>query len=402
LIANTFGITATEGPKTYLGDPFYANIEKIIYFALDEVTTAQKHTGSAPLVIASVDGIDVQKRCSMTKREEYQRARVVPRTVGESIGTNIGPDAKIPLPTIYLGIKRFTSAGEADEKDLSSVKLTMHAEDSALMRQFVSDVIWGAALTDNVTRQSIKGAKKNSAQPGYQKHGPFAVSMGQDSLGSIATALASFSKLKREMADDFPGGLLVVDELDVGFHPHAVQRLVKSLKTYASRLELQIIATTHSPRLIEAVHPDGDGNTKSPDNVIYLLDTKHPRIAEDQSLQAILNDMALKTDDAKPARKAKPKLVIYFEDDEANEFCSGLIPKAKKAALAKKYSVQINWIPLGVGGTNLLKLPEKDSLFLNRVLVVDADIAITGDASIRGNAVKLPCAVGGCRNRTIL
>lgn len=394
LVANTFGITERSGPKTYLGDPFYANIEQIVFLALDEVAEAQKHTASAPVVIASVGGVNVRKRCSMTHRTEWQRARVVPRTVDKAAGDTVGQDAKVPLPTIYLGMKRLASAGEAEEKDVSSVKLTMHADDSALMREFVSAVILGAELTNDVNHQSIKGAKKKSAQPGYEKHGPFAVSMGQDSLGSIATALASFSKLKRDMGDDYPGGLLVIDEMDVGFHPHAIERLVKSLKSCANRLDLQIIATTHSPRLIEAVHPDGDGNAKAPDSVVYLLDTKHPRIAKDQSLRAILNDMALLPEDDKPSRKAKPTLAIYFEDEEATEFCSGLIPAAKKLALSKKYGVRINWIPLGVGGSNLLGFPAKDPLFMNRVLVVDADTAISNEAAARGNAVKLPCVAG--------
>ena len=393
LVANTFGITASRH-KTYLGDPFYANIEQIVYLALDEVVEAQKDTASAPVVTASVEGVDVKKRCSMTQRTQWHRARVVPRTIDKAEGDAVGQDAKVPLPTIYLGMKRLASVGEAEEKDVSSTKLDMHADDSALMRKFVSDVILGAALTNDVNHQSIKGARKKSAQPGYEKHGPFAVSMGQDSLGSIATALASFSKLKREMGDDYPGGLLVVDEMDVGFHPHAIERLVKSLKTCANRLDLQIIATTHSPRLIEAVHPDGDGNAKAPDSVVYLLDTKHPRIAKDQSLRAILNDMALLPDDDKLSRKAKPTLAIYFEDEEAAEFCSGLIPAAKKLALARKYGVKINWIPLGVGGSNLLGFPAKDPLFLNRVLVVDADITITNEAAARGNAVKLPCVAG--------
>jgi len=394
LVANTFGLTGTSGPKTYLGDHFSANIERIVYLALEEVAEAQKNTASAPVVNAIVNGNEVSKRCALTQRTEWKRARVVPRTVGKTDDDPVGQDAKVPLPTIYLGVNRLTSAGEAEEKDVSSAKLEMHPDDSALMREFVSAVMWGAALTNDVNRQSIKGARKKSAQPGYEKHGPFAVSMGQDSLGSIATALASFSKLKREMGDKYPGGLLVVDEMDVGFHPHAIERLVKSLKSYANRLDLQIIATTHSPRLIESVHPDGDGNANAPDSVVYLLDTTHPRIAKDQSLRAILNDMALLPNDDKSPRKARPTLAIYFEDEEAAEFCGGLIPAAKKLALSKKYGVRINWIPLGVGGSNLLSFPAKDPLFLNRVLVVDADTTVPNEAATRGNTVKLPCVAG--------
>lgn len=394
LVANTFGFTERGGPKNYFGEPFFANIERIVYLALAEVAEAQKDTASAPVVTASVNSIEVKKRCAMTHRTEYKRARVVPRTIDKSDDDAVGQDAKVPLPTIYLGMKRLASAGEADEKEVASTKLDMHDDDSALMVDFVSAVILGTELNTDVTHQTIKGSKKKTAQPGYKKHDAFAVSMGQDSLASIATALASFNELKRNMGDGYPGGLLVIDEIDVGFHPHAIGRLVKSLKTYANRLDLQIIATTHSPRLIEAVHPDGDGNTKAPDSVVYLLDTKKPRLAPDQSLRAMLSDMAMSPDDEKPFEQPKPTLAVYFEDDEAAQFCASLIPASKKAALSKKYGVRINWIPLGIGGSHLVNLPGKDPLFLDRVLIVDADTTVPKVAAERGNTVKLPNVPG--------
>ena len=394
LVANTFGLTETGGPKSYFGEPFYANIERIVYLALAEVAAAQKDIASAPIVIANVNGVEVKKRCSMTHRTVWKRARVVPRTIDKSEGDTVGQDAKVPLPTIYLGMKRLASVGEADEKEVASIKLEMHDDDSALMVAFVSAVILGAELNTNVTHQTIKGSKKKTVQPGYKMHEALAVSMGQDSLGSIATSLASFNQLKRDMGDDYPGGLLVIDELDVGFHPHAIARLVKSLKTYASRLDLQIIATTHSPRLIEAVHPDGDGNAKAPDSVVYLLDTKRPRKAPDQSLQAMLSDMAMTPDDERSSKQPKPTLAVYFEDDEAAQFCASLVPSSKKAALAKKYGVRIKWIPLGIAGSHLVNLPGKDPLFMDRVLIVDADTKVPKVAVERGNTVKLPNVPG--------
>jgi predicted ATPase len=364
LVANTFGFTERGGPKSYFGEPFYANIERIVYLALTEVAEAQKNISSAPVVTASVNGVEVNKRCAMTHRTAWKRARVVPRTIEKSEDDTVGQDAKVPLPTIYLGMKRLASAGEAN--DVASTKLEMHDDDSKLMVDFVSAMIHGTELNTDVTLQTIKGSKKKTAQPGYKMHDAFAVSMGQDSLGSIATSLASFNQLKRNMRDHYPGGLLVIDEMDVGFHPHAIERLVKSLRTYAKRLDLQIIATTHSPRLIEIVHPDGDGNAKAPDSVVYLLDTKHPRPAPDQSLRAMLSDMAMIPSDEKPSKRPKPTLAVYFEDDEAAQFCASLIPTSKKAALSKKYGVRIHWVPLGIGGTHLIKLPEKDPLFMDR------------------------------------
>ncbi|TWO69344.1 ATP-binding protein [Caenimonas sedimenti] len=391
LVANTFGIP--KGPKSYFGEPFYANIERIIYLALEEVVIAQEYPAAAPIVVADVFGITVRKRCAMTQRTEWKRARVVPRTIEKGEDDPVGQDAKVPLPTIFLGIKRLASIGEAEEGEVASRKIAMHKEDRQLMADFVSSVIIGTQVTTDVTHQSIKGARKKTVQPGYSAHNALAISMGQDSLGSIATALASFNRLKRELGDKYCGGLLVIDELDVGFHPHAIDRLVAVLKTHAKRLDLQIIATTHSPRLIEAVHPEGGGNLKAPDKVVYLLDTRHPRLADDQSLKAILDDMALRHDADLPKAR-KPVLGVYFEDPEGAQFCDALLPRAKRAALGRKLGVKLKLIPLGVGGSNLLGLPDKDPLFKDRLLVVDADTSIPQKAAGRGNTIKLPCHRG--------
>lgn len=394
LLSNTFGLTSEGAPKTYSGDPFYANIERIVYLALSEVDIAQKEPTAAPVVEADVNGATVRKRCAMTRRGSYKRARVVPRTVDRAENDPIGQDAKIPLACIFLGIRRLASIGEADEKEVSSTALFMHEDDRDLMMKFINSVIIGSDVNENFTHQSIRGSKKRTAQPGYEAHEALAVSMGQDSLASIATALASFNRLKREQGSGYAGGLLIIDEVDVGFHPHAIARLAEALKSSARKLDLQIIATTHSPALISAVHPEGAGNARSPDKVIYLLDTRRPRLAGDQSLASVLDDMVLTADYDKAVKAKKPTLGIYFEDTEGSQFCDALVSKAKRAAIGRRYGVTIKLIPLGVGGSNLVALPEKDAIFKDRVLVVDADTAIPQKASARGNTIKLPCPAG--------
>lgn len=394
LLSNTFGLTGQEH-KSYLGEPFYANIERIVYLALEEVDKAKEHPASAPVVSAEVGGELVNKRCALTKRSKYRRARVVPRTVNSQDVDEVGQDAKIPLPTIYLGIRRLASIGEADESEVNVVSLTMHDEDHELMMGFVRSVIVGSRLTNDLSLQSISGSRKRTAQPGYEMHDALAVSMGQDSLSSIASALASFSRLKREMGEDYPGGLLVIDELDVGFHPHAVSRLARELKRTAKILNLQIVATTHSPTLISAVHPDGPGNTvHAPDSVIYLLDTASPRMAPDQSLNAILSDMAQAKEVAPPPKGRKPVICAYFEDSEAVQYCEELISSTERRAIATKHRVTLRLIGLGVGGSSLVGLPDKDPLFAERVLIVDGDTPIPQKAQARGNTIKLPCVAG--------
>ncbi|QHE84514.1 AAA family ATPase [Hydrogenophaga sp. BPS33] len=394
LVANTFGDTSDSGPRSYFGEPYYANIERIVYLGLEEVDRNQADSASSPTITASVHGVEVVKRCAMTRRSAHRRARVVPRTVNRSEDDPVGPDAKIPLPAIYLGIKRLTSIGEADEKEVESTALQMHEDDSTLMVDFVRSVILSSTPNANITRQSIKGSKKRSAQPGYEDHDAQAISVGQDSLGSIATALASFNRLKREAGTAYAGGLLIIDELDAGFHPHAIAALATALKRYAGRLQLQIIATTHSPRLIEAIHPDGGGNVNAPDTVVYLVDTRKPRLAEDQRLAAIRSDMELSADITPTSKRRKPTLFIYFEDREGAQFFSELVPTAARNRLGRRHGVTIKCVPLFAGGTNMIKFPSVDPMFRTRVLAVDGDTPVPAKMMAYGNILKLPCVHG--------
>ena len=66
------------------------------------------------------------------------------------------------------------------------------------MVDFVGSVIVGARVNDQMTQTVIRGAGKTSIQPGFDTHDAMAISTGQDSLGSIATAFASFNRLRRE------------------------------------------------------------------------------------------------------------------------------------------------------------------------------------------------------------
>ena len=389
LVANTFGLADSSDPQSYFDEQFYANVERIVYLSLGEV---EGQRAGGPVVTADVKGTPVRKRCAMTQRNEWRRARVVPRSIGGDAAGLVKQDGKIRLPTIYLGIRRLAPVGEADESDVSMRRHVMEDADRDVFIDFVSEVIHGVSLTKQMTRQSIKGSKKRTLQPGYQGYESLAISLGQDSLASIATALASFEKLKRELGAEYPGGLLVVDELDAGFHPHAIDRLVKALKSQARRLKLQVVATSHSPRLIEALHPDGTGHPNAQDSVVYLLDTVRPRLAEDCSLNAILDDMAQRVADDDEVEK--PALFAHFEDVEAFQFFDALFPSPKRGGLGRKLGIQIKPIPLGIGGSNLVGLPKRDPIFRNRLLVVDADTAVPAAVAIQGNVVKLPRAKG--------
>ncbi|MBF8720471.1 ATP-binding protein [Pseudomonas guariconensis] len=412
LIANGSGIT-DQSITTYAGKSFTGLLDEIIHIDYEsEFLTNQKERKLPnPYLDYTINGLEFSKRCGQTKREVKNRdgdtyrleARVVPRNLKDSpyidpvSGLSVGVAAKVPLPTIYLGMTRMIPVGEADPESIETSKdNSIDPADAEFIDKFIQDIISigprEKGKIPNITTQSIVGTKKSAKHPDY-KHSPKSISLGQDSLSAIATALASFKKLQRDLPD-YPGGLLVIDELDAGLHPHAQEALINSIKNHAKNLRLQVVATTHSLYMIEMVHPENNeikGNGLRMDSVVYLTDSIAPRTEKDMSLEAIKNDMTLTAPKIKKeAVKTDNTLKIYLEDAEANFFLSRLLTRSLKIKVKKATKKTLKAIPISVGCQNLQGLQKFDPHFKTVLIVVDADSAITKGLK---NVVKLP---GGC------
>ena len=396
LLSSLSGLTQGS-VKSYFGKLFDASISDIVYIDHATEVAAPKATGqlAEPLIHYSIDGAQLIKECSLTRRGQSPRARVVarnhPHKAFSHAGITVGPDAKVPLPTMFLGMVRMLPVGESPDKRVqNSVAETWHTDDEVFMLNVVKSVIPGAgATTGSIAVNRVTHTRKLSTHPAYP-YGPRSVSLGQDSLGAIVTALASFHRIKRALGTDYHGGLLVIDELDAGFHPHAIGTLVKELRKAADDLNLQIVATTHSTRLIEAIHPEGPSKpVKGKDSVIYLSNTRSPEYDPDMGLADILRDMDLVPPTTKPK---PPEIKVYFEDDEACEVFKLVTRRELLKQIETTLNVKIEPMPLGIGCSSLAMLPEKDEYFKTVVLAVDADGQ--RPASVPTNLLELPGGVG--------
>ncbi len=376
MLASASGIT-DEKLLSYFGRTFEASVNDILFIDWAKEVDAPKKAGvlSEPRIQYSVNGTALSTVCSLRRRGNAPRARVVsqrdPIKWFQQGNFVLGPEAKVPLPTLYLGLTRMLPIGEtADSRVQSTPPVPWAPVDEQFLLSFVRRVIPHAGFSSSggMEVNIVKGTKKVSSHPAYN-YGVKSVSIGQDSLGAIATALASFHCLRRNLGDKYPGGLLIIDELDACFHPHAIGSLVSEIRKAADELSLQVVATTHSPRLIEAVHPETtvDGS-KDKDSVIYLRDTTAPKFDPSMHLKDILRDMDLTPpEDEEPPTQVK----IYFEDDEACEVF-GIITKPEFLAdLESRYSVKIDPMPLGIGCSSLANLPAKDPYFTSVVLLAD-------------------------------
>jgi ABC-type multidrug transport system ATPase subunit len=405
LIANGSGLTG-EDFRTYSAKKFTGHLNEIIYLDYDTEFKSKKIEKQLPRPILkySLDGHDFEKRCALTKRTipatknnlERLEVRVVPRNSPLSDytipGTDIviGGSSKVPLPTIYLGMTRMLPIGESDPDLIENTPDdTIHEEDADFIIRFVNGVIGIAAVNGdkNIVTQGIKGTTKNSKHPVYS-HSAKTVSLGQDSLSSIATALASFQKLKREWGECYPGGLLVIDEIDAGFHPHAQGKLIKSIISAARRLQLQVVATTHSLPLIESMYPDARAAANQGaelDKVIYIRDTRNP-IASHLTLEEIKNDMHLIPPKKKQVKKTT-HIKVYLEDAEADLFLKCILTRRLQTKVKEACGFRLKSIPISLGCDNLQGLQRFDPHFKKVIIVLDADAKLK--KGIR-NIAKLP------------
>ena len=376
--------------KSYFDKPFSSTINEIFHLDPTELEANELAPPWPRITYQIPSQKEVWKNIRITKREI--RLRSVSTTATKSPNnTFVGDNEKIPLPTIYLGMLRMLPVGESPEKDIYNTTHKMHADDAKYLKDFINRVIAQTAVQDQaqITSQSIKNTGKKSSHPAYS-HNPKSISLGQDSLSCIATAIASFNRIKRELGDQYPGGLLIIDEIDAGFHPHALKQLIDAISNAANSLNLQIIATTHSPLLIEYVHPDSTirkNQYRTVDKIIYLTDTTSPKFV-DWSLDRILSDMSL-SPLQNEKKKNIPDIKAYLEDNEAVAFLKGVLGMSRNY---KKYygngnQKRLQIMSIGIGGSNLINLPKHDAYFKKTLLIVDGDTTIPKNAS---NAIKLP------------
>ena len=305
------------------------------------------------------------------------RLRIIPRTQQlpntpeiEVLDEKLKGAGKMPIPTLYLGMSRMTPIGEFDAELIDKKTIRkMNGEDKNFIVNSFKDVLYFDESGNEITAHSFSSSKKSSYLPSFPYHS-FTVSLGQDSLSSIVTALASFNYLKRTSPQTYSGGILVIDEVDAGLHPRAQEKLINLLHTQARKLNLQIILTTHSLTVIKTILSKNEHPGKKVNDVVYLQDSNFPRIMENPTYTKIKNDMLVLA----PLEDKPETIKLYFEDDEALFFFKQIL-KYKNIIHDKDYfGKELELISLSVGCNILLDLHKGDSYFQSVILIPDNDV----------------------------
>lgn len=424
LIANG---TESKVHKTLLDKKFRSDFSEIFYLDYEGDFNSRDSGASTASLIYQVRDFEIEKLCSITagqkeiiNRKQYKpfmakvdettltriqlqdlenrtekspnekfiyiyRLRLIPRTqnsqlIPEDIVKEFGvSDAgKIGLPTIYLGMSRISPIGEFDQTTITHKKARIPTDVLDYINSFFNSIIPINPRKEDASLYAHAFGKSNkqSLVPELD-HSSLTISLGQDSLSSIATAFASFWNLKNQLGDDYKGGILVIDEIEAGFHPKAQLKMMETIKKQARYLDLQVILTSHSLTIIKSIFDSiSDSNPDPKDKVVYLMDTIIPRSMKNPTYSKIKKDMLL---EVKPTHDAeiKPKIKIYFEDNEAKYFFEKILESNDINDDNKefRFATDFETISLEIGCEILVKLVKSDGYFKSTVLISDNDVA---------------------------
>lgn len=408
LIANG---TEYKSQKTLLNKRFSSDFSEIFYLDY-QGDFLRKNGASTGNLVYEVDGSEITKVCTVTaghkaiiNQKQYRpfmvkvkisdlteiqradlearsakeptekfiyifRVRLIPRTLEKKSAA-----AKIELPTIYLGMSRISPIGEFDKAAIDHKKTQQSPATLTYINSFFNDVIpYKQGAAPNLYSHIFVKSNKQSLVPEFE-HSSLAISLGQDSLSSIATAFASFKSLKDQIGDEYKGGILVIDEIEAGLHPKAQLKLMNVIKREARSLDLQIVATSHSLTVLKFIFDETSDRNPSPqDKIIYLMDTLVPRTMSDPTYSKIKNDMLLEKNPSSET-KTLPKIKIYFEDDEAKYFFDKILESSGITDSSAEFGREFESISLKIGCEILTRLVKADGYFQSAVLIADNDVA---------------------------
>jgi predicted ATPase len=416
LIANASGVSGRNDPrsktktyirkKSYFDLPYQANFQELFHLDSNDYNADLRLRGNIEFhykiestVIDDQIYNEFIKKCNVTehsepkktlevdnednqevirdKIENFIRYKIVPRSTNKQLSDvlNIGDDAKVPIPTIYLGMSRMTPIGEIKNESIKTRNIhNMHDEDKEYFTSLFEQIInYDLSDEKSIIDLDFKHSHKKFKIPKLE-HNPFSISLGQDSLSSIFTALVSFYSLKREYKTEYKGGILVIDEIDAGLHHIAQEKLLKLLKKESRRLDLQIIFTTHSLTIFKNIidlPKEQIVQGQILDKVIYFHDTHRPRVQKNPTYLSIKNNQLGMYN--KP--KAAPhEIKVYFEDDEAFWFYEQLLNSRNLTNLSAAFSVQLKPVSLKLSCSILLDLANADDFFKDVIIITDNDV----------------------------
>ena len=155
-------------------------------------------------------------------------------------------DRRVPRNVIFFGVHRVVPHSERSIS--KSYKSYFIDQKPAGWESQVKDIV-GRILGTTYNKYKIKAHGKYQLPLVYTEkycYSGLNMGAGENALFDIFSKIFSTPK----------GTLLVIDEIELGLHVDAQRRLLQELKEICRQRRIQVICTTHSPTILEAVPPE--------------------------------------------------------------------------------------------------------------------------------------------------
>lgn len=287
---------------------------------------------------------------------------------------NIGNTARVKIPTTYLSLSRILPMGEekiteenidnkSDEFFLKGYyDFYVDCYNKVLSHSIEKKGKEATKVTRSFTKEKYLNAKIIKTTTETQ-------SVGQGNLSRIISAITNFYALKQKLGEKYTGGILCIDEVDATLHPSAINSLLDLLKEQAKKLNLQILFTTHSLIALKYIINLQEKDPKKY-QLIYFTDSNRPRINKYSSYSSLKADLyqdnSLLSDN---------EVKVYCEDDDTKKILDLLLDVAVNLKIIPN-KPNFKYVPIHLGNTNLINLPDYDDYFEKVLIVLDGDARI--------------------------
>ncbi len=296
-------------------------------------------------------------------------------------------EGNFPHPVIYLGLNRLWPLAVTKECMFSGDALSI--EDKEWYVKRYNEILCLDEQTKNAKFMDTT-EKRKFITPHSSDYDGESCSAGQDNLSQILTAILSFRGLKKRLGDRYQGGMLLIDELDATLHAFAQDKLLELLCDVSEKLGLQVVATSHSLRVLEKAY---QSSLKDNIEVLYLANEDGKIVQRKSSIYQEISDL-LKVESTPPPTRKPRKVSVVFEDKEGESLFKQIC-----GSKLRNYVSCANTASLGAGQLkNLADMSKSLPLLQDMIFVPDGDMAKTWTNQPR-NLLALP---GGKRPETLV
>lgn len=361
LLANS---SELRGKKNYIGKAFRGEFAELFSGSPGQDPTGRK---------IRLDYVERGQEKTVNFRTAWQnngaRFRVIPK---RKLPDGKTTEAKLTSPVIYLGLSRLYPFGEAPTKSLKRHNQQWDSDEDHdwFVDKYKEILSIRSTTIESVSSFDIANSRKRGTGVKTGSYGPTANSAGQDNLGQILMAVLSFKRLKRELGNDWDGGMLLIDEVDATLHPAAQRRLIDLLLKESGKYGFQTVFTTHSTVVLEYLIDRIGYITKNDPNdieIAYLTDANRKlEVKRNPSWHTMTNDLFVRG----PGGSA-PKVGVFSEDDEARWLMQEIIEALNPALMP-----HVDFIEASFGCETLIQLYEQDYPYMrDRIIVFDGDVS---------------------------